>query len=108
MSRRAGLLVGFIVVVVASASHGSTAGSKADAPAKSVPVLTEAQQKKHNDLFKRGGDLINPYMRITDRPSKEASKASRDLREGIRLLDEALKLYPGNWAALWVQGKAFQ
>jgi tetratricopeptide (TPR) repeat protein len=73
-----------------------------------IPSMTKADERRHDELFKRGADLISPYMRLTDRPPRKSDDASRNLREGIRLLDEALKLFPGNWSALWIQGKAFQ
>ena len=72
------------------------------------PRMSEADERRHNELFKRGSDLISPYMRLTDRPPRKVDDAVRDLREGIRLLDEALTLFPENWSALWIQGKAFQ
>jgi len=91
-----------------SASAPKSREGPVDQPLPVAPALSEAEVRRHNDLLKRGSDLIDPYMRLAGRPAKKAANAARDLREGIRLLDEALKLYPSNWSALWIQGKAFQ
>jgi tetratricopeptide (TPR) repeat protein len=100
------------VATLASAGSASAAGPVVSTARKSDQAtvgrsMSKADERKHDELFKRGADLISPYMRLTDRPRRKATDA-RDLREGIRLLDEALKLFPGNWSALWIQGKAFQ
>jgi tetratricopeptide (TPR) repeat protein len=103
------VLVATLSVLAALAFEGRPHAGPMPAPgnAKDSP-LSSADQQKHNDLYKRGIALINPYMRLNDRPSKKSADTTRDLREGIRLLDEALKLAPDNWAALWMQGKAYQ
>jgi tetratricopeptide (TPR) repeat protein len=92
----------------AAPAKASTPRAEAAGKPLAVPVLNEAEIRRHNDLFRRGSGLINPYMELDGRPAKKSSDAARDLREGIRLLDEVLKLDPSNWSALWIQGKAFQ
>jgi hypothetical protein len=70
----------------------STAIGQRGKGAPQASQLTEADQRRHDELFRRSGELIHPYMRLTDRREKKASSASADLREGIRLLDDALQL----------------
>jgi tetratricopeptide (TPR) repeat protein len=105
--------LGCLVVALATSGTPVAASNrtKADRPSVDAPAAqrsTEADERKHNELFKRGADLITPYMSLTDRVPKKSDRKARELREGIRLLDDALKLFPDNWSALWIQGKAFQ
>jgi tetratricopeptide (TPR) repeat protein len=92
----------------APATTSTPRAEPSDKPVLVAPILGEAEARRHNELFRRGSGLINPYMQLAGRPVKKSSTAARDLREGIRLLDEVLKLNPINWSALWIQGKAFQ
>jgi Flp pilus assembly protein TadD len=59
-------------------------------------------------LYERGNRLIDPYMKLQDRPDTSGATRERDLREGIVCLDRVVELAPSNWAALWVRGKAYQ
>ncbi len=93
-------------VTLAGSAHVAASSSKSVAADRGGVSESEVAER-HDDVFKRGSELITPYMRLAERTAKKPG-AAKDLREGIRLLDEALRLYPGNWSALWIQGKAFQ
>jgi len=64
----------------------------------------------HNRLWEEGLALIDPYMRLDDKPEKPTNNrhAIRDIEEGIEKLSAVVELKPANWAALWVIGKAYQ
>ena len=94
-------------VTLAGGAHVTASSSKSVAADRGAVSESEVAER-HDDVFKRGSELITPYMRLAERTAKKPGSAAKDLREGIRLLDEALRLYPGNWSALWIQGKAFQ
>jgi tetratricopeptide (TPR) repeat protein len=76
--------------------------SKTD-PAGAAPLGED-----HDHLYKRGVELIRPHIILNDLPVKVDAVSEKELREGIGYLDRALKLYPENWAALWLRGKALQ
>ena len=62
----------------------------------------------HDALFKRGADLLDPYMDLTGRTSSKSSNKARDLRESIECFDRVLEIRADNWSALWMRGKAYQ
>jgi Flp pilus assembly protein TadD len=68
----------------------------------------EAIGADRDALYQRGVGLIDPYMKLTDRSAARGEGRERHLRAGIACLDRLLVLAPGNWAALWIRGKAFQ
>jgi Flp pilus assembly protein TadD len=62
------------------------------------------------ELFKRGSDLIEPYMAVVDRESADPNtpEAKKQINEGIELLTAVTKKDPGNWSAFWFIGKGEQ
>jgi len=62
----------------------------------------------HDEAYKRGVDLIGPYMLLAGRKASTPERRDLDLREGIGFIDRALRIAPNNWAAWWVRGKAQQ
>jgi Tfp pilus assembly protein PilF len=62
----------------------------------------------HDTLYKRGIDLIDPYMKLADRGIARSEDRDVHLRAGIACLDRVLALAPKNWSAFWVRGKALQ
>jgi len=59
-------------------------------------------------LFREGGQLVSPYMVLTDRPASTARNRESDRRTGIACLDRAIQLRADYWQALWVRGKAYR
>lgn len=68
----------------------------------------ERLPEDHNILFKRGGELIGPYMNLLDRGAASSKERVQHLRAGIACLDRVLKITPGHWQSLWIRGKAYQ
>ncbi len=68
----------------------------------------EGLPEDHNILFKRGGELIDPYMDLLDRGAASSKERVQHLRTGIACLDRVLKITPGHWQSLWIRGKAYQ
>lgn len=64
----------------------------------------------HDRLYQQGTDLIKPFMRLHGVPPKatDTPTAKSDLRRGIQLLNEVIKINPQNWPAYWSIGKAHQ
>ncbi|MFT3838435.1 MAG: tetratricopeptide repeat protein [Myxococcaceae bacterium] len=60
----------------------------------------------HDQLFRRGANLIEPHMLLDDQ--KPASPNEHEVRVGIACLDRVVTINPSNWSALWIRGKAFQ
>src|SRR6476469_3407640 len=62
------------------------------------------------ELFRRGSDLIEPYMAVVDRESADPNtpEAKKQINEGIELLTAVTKKDPGNWSAFWFIGKGEQ
>jgi tetratricopeptide (TPR) repeat protein len=84
-----------------SASGPSTRPTIGDIGCDALPA-------DHDAVYKRGVDLINPYMALHDRTSINDAERTTRLNAGIACLDRALTLVPSNWAALWIRGTAFQ
>ena len=99
---------GLAAAVTMAGGADAMASSTKSVTADRGGVSDSEAAERHDDVFKRGSELITPHMRLVGRTPKRTAGASKDLRDGIRLLDEALRLYPNNWSALWIQGKAFQ
>jgi tetratricopeptide (TPR) repeat protein len=82
------------------------------APAKTAVVcnveLGSDVVKNHDALFKRGSDLIEPYIHIDGRTASTSPNKARDLREGIECFDQVVAIDANNWPALWLRGKAYQ
>jgi Flp pilus assembly protein TadD len=68
--------------------------------------MNEEQQR----LFKDAVGIIQPYMIIAGRERKAvASDDDRArIKEGIALMEEAIKFSPVAWRGLWIIGKAHQ
>ena len=62
----------------------------------------------HDALYRRGDELIQPYLILSDRASSRSSAKEADVRTGIACLENALAVRPSNWSALWLRGKGFQ
>src|SRR5437764_871901 len=62
------------------------------------------------DPFKRGTELIEPYMVVVDREAADPTtpEAKKQIAEGIRLLAEVTRREPANWSAFWFIGKGEQ
>jgi tetratricopeptide (TPR) repeat protein len=70
----------------------------------------DADEDDTGALYRRGVQLISPYLILTDAPAADptTAKGKSDLLEGIDLLAKVVKADPDNWAARWVIGKAQQ
>src|SRR5262249_4127067 len=80
-------------------------------PTKSPSVdssTCDGRATAHDTVYKRGVDLIDPYIIVQDRPPAQSDRRAKELLAGIACLDRALELAPTNWAALWMRGKAHQ
>lgn len=73
-------------------------------------VESSPKTLEHKRLYQEGSGLIAPYMQLVDRDSPPAASqtARGELERGIDLLNQAVAIYPANWAACWVIGKAYQ
>jgi tetratricopeptide (TPR) repeat protein len=62
------------------------------------------------ELFRKGSELIEPYMAVVDRESVDPTtpEAKQRIAEGIRLLTVVTKQDPHNWSAFWFIGKGEQ
>ena len=110
------VLVVFVGLVSGCQRTGDAPSASTRAPASVVPKgssdrvdsTCKALPADHDLLYKRGLELIDPYMQLTDRAPVGDAARSRKLADGIVCLDRALELAPSNWAAFWVRGKAYQ
>lgn len=73
-------------------------------------LATSPVAEEHDRLYQEGLDLINPYMHIVgrDHQSADTEKAHDELSRGKDLLQQVLKINPGNGSAWWIIGKAEQ
>jgi len=71
---------------------------------------SNAASLEHDRLYQEGLDLINSYMHIVgrDHQSADTEKAHDELSRGKDLLQQVLKINPGNGSAWWIIGKAEQ
>lgn len=74
-------------------------------PSDGAAVTSDRQ---HDELFKRGTDLISPLMKIHGRESKLSIGRREPLLSAIADLQAVTVYNPGNWAAFWFKGKAYQ
>jgi tetratricopeptide (TPR) repeat protein len=81
-------------------------GAMTPAVADAQSELSAAQIGQFNRLFSEGTAIINRYMILSDRESEPLD--TQQINRGIRLLDEALTIYPDSWQAHWFRGKAYQ
>jgi len=77
---------------------------------KKEPVPVISNDEEHNRYYKQAGDLVTPYLRLSDGREKRwnTPKAQADLRRGIELYGAVVKYAPSNWNAYWLMGKAHQ
>jgi Tfp pilus assembly protein PilF len=75
-----------------------------------LAVLPCGADEGTNALYRKGVQLIQPYLVLTDAPAADPStpKGRTDLLEGIDLLNKVITEEPENWAAQWIVGKAHQ
>lgn len=75
-----------------------------------VSTWALAAQGHLSATFKRGTDLLTPYLVLTDKVSADpkTKNARAQIEEGIRLLGEVTQAQPDNWAAFWFIGKGHQ
>lgn len=62
----------------------------------------------HNLLYKKGFDLVQPYLGLPGEPIKSPkdTKTRDELERGLALCERVLGLNPGNLSAAWLAGKA--
>lgn len=77
-----------------------------DASTTTVVVITNDAQ--HNQVYKRGTELISPHMQLLDKSPKVTKTARDEVSQGIQDLDAVTAYDPQNWAAFWVKGKGYQ
>ena len=66
---------------------------------------------EHNALYKRATELATPYILTGTfwlRPAGLGLLGRWKLNRSLSLFDVALRLWPDNWAARWMQAKVFQ
>jgi len=73
-------------------------------------ALALAAEPFDAELFRKGSELIQPYMAVVDRESADptTAEAKQRIAEGIRLLTLVTKQDPQNWSAFWFIGKGEQ
>jgi tetratricopeptide (TPR) repeat protein len=88
----------------------STIFGRSQAQSKVVPVAPVSDMDTHNLYYRKGGELIEPYMRIHDLPERRTDSvdARRDITQGILLLEAVVAYNPMNWNAMWIIGKGYQ
>jgi tetratricopeptide (TPR) repeat protein len=59
-------------------------------------------------MYKRGSDLVEPYMALQGRERKNDATREKNLRAGIACMDQVVAKSPKSWSAFWVRGKAHQ
>jgi len=85
-------------------------GCKKEIPSESQPVaaITITNDDEHNEVYKRGSQLISPHMQLLDRNPKVTQAVREEVTEGIRDMDAVTAYNPQNWAAFWIKGKGYQ
>ena len=85
-------------------------GCKKEIPSESQPVAAIAitNDDQHNEVYKRGSQLISPHMQLLDRNPKITKTVREEVTQGIRDMDAVTAYNPQNWAAFWIKGKAHQ
>ncbi len=69
----------------------------------------ERHETRHNALYQEACDLIKGLIIVEDvnPPPLDATGRQR-LARAIPLFEEATRIRPGNWAAMWLLGKVYQ
>lgn len=72
--------------------------------------FTQEQVDAHNALTKAGTAIVKAYTLLEGRGLQEAPGflERRQLKEGVRLFTEALKINPQGWSSMWALGKLHQ
>ncbi len=65
-------------------------------------------QENHDQYYKIGTELIDPYVILSDNSSILDKKAKDNIREGIRYLEAVTEINKNNFAAFWIKGKGYQ
>jgi Flp pilus assembly protein TadD len=78
----------------------------ASAAAQETPGITS--DAEHDSIYQKAVALISPHMRLLDRSPRIDGSAQKDLTQGIAYLHAVTAYNPGNWAAFWLEGKAYQ
>ncbi len=69
----------------------------------------EELQRRYEQLYTQGCNLVEPFFQLVDRPPKQISLTDKeDILRGIDCLMQALEIKPSSWRAMWVIGKAHQ
>jgi tetratricopeptide (TPR) repeat protein len=63
---------------------------------------------EHDYAYQKATALISPYMRLSDSAPPITDAARKDLRQGVLYMRAVTRYNPHNWAAFWIEGKAFQ
>lgn len=85
-------------------------GCKKEASSETQPIaaITITNDEQHNEVYKRGSQLISPHMQLLNRNPKVTKTVREEVSRGIRDLDAVTAYNPQNWAALWIKGKGYQ
>jgi Flp pilus assembly protein TadD len=78
----------------------------ASAVAQEAPRITS--DAEHDSIYQKAVALISPHMQLLDRSPRIDESAQKDLRQGIAYLHAVTEYNPRNWAAFWIEGKAYQ
>lgn len=75
-----------------------------------VVEFTQEQIDTHNALTRAGTVIVKAHTLIDGRGTRGAPGflERRQLKEGIRLFTEALKINPEGWSSMWALGKLHQ
>jgi tetratricopeptide (TPR) repeat protein len=77
--------------------------------ARSADPISIHDVNDYSRVYKTACDIIEPYMRLHDRPVKKVtSGVAVQLNEAIQMLDAVTAYNPKNWNAFWIKGKAYQ
>lgn len=64
---------------------------------------------EHDRLYKEATAAVYPLIEIHGRPAPKLNPTQEgQLRRGIGLFEQVLRINAGNWAAMWLAGKAHQ
>lgn len=70
------------------------------------PKITSDAQ--HDAAYKRAVALISPHMRLFEQTPEITQSASEELTDGVAYMRAVTEYNPRNWAAFWIEGKAYQ
>jgi tetratricopeptide (TPR) repeat protein len=71
--------------------------------------LSEEEIARHDELFDNGYAIVKDLLYTESRPYQPPdAEAEGRLREAIECFEEALEIFPDNWRALLLMGKAYQ